>query len=201
MPELQEKIKIWVAETNKYVWQLRKNLSKKHFFIIAMLILLFILLKYNIKAVAVVTFLGLLASYSTMYKRYLKIPSAVELVTFGTVIVSITVGPTAGAFFGAITTLASEIISASVDIFTFLYVFARAVIGFMAWHLYTQLQLSVPTVGIISALTFILIAAPFYLLPGDFEAKLKVIYFFIVNLGINIIVFTMLGDLVVNFIL
>jgi hypothetical protein len=200
MAGLQARAREWVARANKFIAKFRKSLTKKHYFFAIFLIVLLILLK-DIKAVVVITVLGLLASYSTIYKRALRIPSAIELMTFGTVITGIAYGPTAGMVFGFVTNLAAEIISSGMDIFTFLYIFVRAFIGFLAWHLYWTYNLDVVTVGIISSCIFTFITAPFYMLPGDFEAKLKVIFFFFVSLGMNFVIFTILGNLVLKIVL
>jgi hypothetical protein len=187
------------AKAIKALHQYRKKLTKKHYIIGLCFIALFVFLKYDLKALIIVTILALLASYSTIYKRYLRmLPSALELVTFGTVITSIAYGPTAGMIFGFTTTLASEIISAAVDIFTFLYIFIRAFEGFLAWHLYWTYGFGIITVGVLSSCVFIAIASPIYLLPGDFEAKMKAIYYFVFNIAMNFIVFTILGKLAIT---
>lgn len=201
MPSIHERANEWVAKANNSISTYRKGITRKHFWIAAGLIILLILLNYNIKAVIVVSLLGLLASYSTIYKRYLRIPSAIEFITFGTVMTSIAFGPTVGAIFGVVTTFAAEIISGAVDIFTFLYMFVRAFIGLSAGYLYYQAGFGIVMVGVISSVIFICISAPFYILPGDFEAKLKAVYFFIVNIGFNFILFTILGNFAVNLIL
>ncbi|MFH1181568.1 MAG: hypothetical protein V1702_01285 [Candidatus Woesearchaeota archaeon] len=202
MPTLHERARQWVEKANKNVPKLRKKIKKKHFFIALGLIFLFIFLNYDIKAVIVVTILGLLASYSTVWKRYLRgFPSSVELLTFGTVITGIAYGPPAGFLFGFITNFAAEVISGAVDVFTFLYIFLRGIIGVVAYYLYFDFHLGIVAIGVISAAEFTFMTAPFYLLPGDAEAKLKVYSSFFISLGMNFIFFTVLGNLVLNFVL
>jgi hypothetical protein len=199
MAEFHEKAKRWVAHSSKAARKFVKSLSKKHLFFAAGLVALLIFLNYNIKALIIILILGTLASYSTVWKRYLRgFPSAVELLTFGTAISGIAYGPTVGFAFGFVTNLAAEIISGAVDIFTFLYIFLRGIIGYVAWYLYWDVHLSIVWVGLISAAEFTVLTAPFYLLPGDVEAKLKVISSFFISLGVNFILFKVLGDLVLS---
>lgn len=202
MPRFQDSAKQWVANANKSVKKFRKGLSKKHFLLAAGLIFLFFFLNYDIKGVIVVAILGVIASYSTVWKRYLRgFPSSVELLTFGTVITGIAYGPQAGFLFGFTTNFAAEIISSAVDVFTFLYVFLRGIIGFVAFFLYHDFHLGIVAIGVISAAEFTFMTAPFYLLPGDAEAKLKVYTSFFISLGMNFIIFTVLGKVVLDFVL
>ena len=152
---------------------------------------LYFFLGNTLKGVFVVGILAVLGSYSTIYKRSIKIPSAIELVTLGTVITSISYGPVAGAVFGVIITLASEIISSAIDIFTFVYMFARGVIGVVAFYLAAT---NIVLLGILMVLLFNVICQPIYLLPGDIEIKIKGLYFFVINMIFNFIAFFLLGS-------
>ncbi len=160
----------------------------------AMIVLLFFL-KVSLKMLAVVAVLGTAASFSTIYKRYIRIPSAIELVTFGTVMTSIAYGPFIGAVFGAVTTLISEIVSAAVDMNTFMYIISRAVIGAVAFYLQ---GINIVMLGVIGVLIFGVISTPLYLLAGDFEAKWKTVYFLTLNFLFNFLVFSLLGKAVLG---
>jgi hypothetical protein len=199
MQTLHERARHWVISANRSIQKLRKGLKKKHFFIALVFLLLFIFLKGNVKGVLVVSVLGVLASYSTVWKRYLRgFPSSLELLTFGTVITAIAYGPVAGFVFGFVTNFAAEIISSAVDVFTFLYIFLRGFIGYIAYFLYHDFGLGIVAIGMISAAEFTFMTAPFYLLPGDAEAKLKVYSSFFISLGMNFIIFTVLGQIALN---
>ncbi|MBS3132728.1 hypothetical protein J4470_01185 [Candidatus Woesearchaeota archaeon] len=151
---------------------------------------LYFFLGNSLKGVFVVGVLAVAGSYSTIYKRSIRIPSAVELVTLGTVVTSISYGPFAGAVFGIIVTLASEIISSAVDVFTFLYMFARGVIGVAAFYMAST---NIVLLGVLMVLLFNAICQPIYLLPGDIETKMKGLYFFVINIIFNFIAFFLLG--------
>ena len=60
---------------------------------------------------AVVIALGVIASFSTSYKRFVRMPPAVELVTFTTVIVSLAYGPLVGVIYAVIVTFTAEIMT------------------------------------------------------------------------------------------
>src|SRR3989338_11447734 len=63
------------------------------------LLWLYMSLGKDLKGALAVSILAIAASYSTIYKRAIRIPSAIELVVLGTVITSISYGPFAGAIF------------------------------------------------------------------------------------------------------
>jgi len=176
-------------------------ISKENYFFkwryIAPILIALILYSFldNIKGVFVVGTLAVAASYSTIYKRVFRIPSAIELVTLGTVITSITYGPVPGLVFGVMTTLASEIISSGVDMFTVLYMVVRGLIGVVAFYLAGW---NIVVLGIAMVLMFNLICQPFYMLPGDIETKIKGIYFFIMNITFNFVAFFLLGNILLS---
>ena len=159
------------------------------------MLLLYIFLGKDLKGAITVSILAIAASYSTIYKRVIRIPSAIELVVLGTVITSISYGPVAGAIFGVTTTIASEVISAAVDLFTFVYAFARGVIGVVAYFL---AGMDIVLLGVLMTLLFNGICQPVYLLPGDFETKMKAVYFFTMNITFNFIAFFFLGNFLLS---
>ncbi len=149
----------------------------------------------SVKGVIVMSVLAVIASYSTIYKRVIRIPSAIELVTLGTVVVSISYGPLPGAVFGIVTTIASEIISSAVDMFTLVYAFARGVIGVVAFYLS---GMNIVLLGLLMTLLFNGICQPIYLLPGDIETKIKAFYFFVMSIAFNLLAFFLLGNLLLR---
>ena len=153
----------------------------------------------NLKDIMLVAVLGLMASYSTIYKRTIRVPSAVELVTLGTVITGAAYGPAVGATFGVITTFASEIISSGVDVNTLFYSVARGVTGGVAQFLVVTLGLNIVVVGMIALVIFHAISDVVYILAGDVEAKLKVIYYLFVNTLFNFLVFSFFGRFLLSF--
>ncbi len=175
-------------------WLKRENYLFKWRYILPFTLLtwLFFLMGGNLQGTIFITLMGIAASYSTYYKRAVKIPSAIELVTIGTVVTSIHYGPVAGALFGIITTLGSEVVSGAVDVFTILYMFARGVIGAVA---FLFADWNIVLLGIGAVLLFNIICQPFYLMPGDIETKIKGMYYFVTNIVFNFLAFFFLGNI------
>lgn len=152
----------------------------------------------NIKDIILVAVLGIAASYSTIYKRTIRVPSAVELVTLGTVITGAAYGPLWGVLFGVLTTFASEIISSGIDVFTLFYAISRGLAGGLSQFLVGTFNINVVAMGMIALLIFHAISDAIYILSGDVEAKLKVVYFLIVNTLFNFMMFTLFGNLLLS---
>jgi hypothetical protein len=178
-------------QVTELVRNLRRAMTPKAILLIVIVVLILIILGRNLKNILLVLALGLAASYSTIYKRSFRVPSAVELVTFGTVITGIAYGPVVGAAFGVITTFSSEIISSGIDVFTIFYAFARAITGVVSFYLG---GLGMVPLGMIGVGIFNVICQPIYQLSGDVEARFKGIYYLIVNTLFNLMVFYFLGN-------
>jgi len=153
----------------------------------------------NLKDIILVAVLGIVASYSTVYKRTIRVPSAVELVTLGTVITGVAYGPVVGALFGIITTFASEIISSGIDVFTLFYATSRGLSGALSQFLVVTFSLNIVLMGMIALVIFHAISDAIYILSGDVEAKLKVVYFLVVNTLFNFLMFSLFGSLLLGF--
>ncbi len=179
------------------VWLKRENYLFRWRYVIPAFVLLwvYISLVNSVKGVIVVGILAVVASYSTVYKRVVRIPSAIELVTLGTVVVSISYGPLPGAVFAVVTTIASEIISSAVDMFTLVYAFARGIIGIVAFYLS---GMNIVLLGLLMTLLFNGICQPVYLLPGDIETKVRALYFLVMSIAFNLLAFFLLGNLLLR---
>ena len=156
---------------------------------------LYFIVGHSLKGVMLVGTLGLIASYSTVYRRVLRIPGSIELVTLGTVLTAVAYGPIAGALFGIITTITSEIISSEVNAFTPLYTFGRGVIGVAAFYL---ASLNIVTLGIAMVLLFNIITQSLRWLLGDVEQVIEGVYFFTTNSIFNILAFFVLGNFLLS---
>ncbi|HIG98667.1 TPA: hypothetical protein HA231_04560 [Candidatus Woesearchaeota archaeon] len=138
--------------------------------------------------------LFLIAAFSTFYKRLIRVPPAFELISLTTIAVGMTHGPWAGAIFGATSALAAEVINSGVDAFIVGYVVGRAVMGALAGMLAaTFLASNIVLFGMALTLLFNLIAQSLYLLQGDPEAKVKTAVYVTLNMGLNWIIFSLLG--------
>jgi len=190
-------IKAYFSFSRKLVIEMVKNamrsLTPKTFFFFAALVLVLAILRKSIKDILLVSALAVAASYSTIYKRTIRIPSAVELVTLGTVVTGVAYGPGIGAAFGVLTTFASEIISSGIDAFTLFYAVARGVTGAVVFYL-SGMGVGIIALGMIGVAIFNVLCQPVYQMSGDIEQRMKGIYYFIVNTLFNLLVFKFLGN-------
>ena len=135
--------------------------------------------------------LFLASVFSMYYRRFMHVPPAFELVSLSTVIVGMAYGPVIGAVFGAVAGLAAEIVSGGIDAFVVSYVPARAVMGLLAGFFPFA---NVIVLGVVLVAVYNMLAQSLYLLQGDPEAKIKTAVFVFFNLGINFVIFSLLGD-------
>lgn len=138
----------------------------------------------------------LLASYSTQYKRKLGLPiGGVELVTFGTVVIAVLMGPIWGALFGLLSSIGSELISANLGPLTWIYWLSLAGGGFVV-GLFQTLDVFILGMG----LTFLilLINQVVYLFIGDAEIKNMTIFYIITNAVFNAAIFKTLAPILIN---
>ncbi len=177
------------------VFDYLNNNRKQLLLVFAALLSLFIFFN-EVKAVIVVTLLALLGAFGQVYKRVVRVTSAVEFVTFGTVIVAAAYGPVAGMLFAAAVSLAAEIISGGIDSFILIYWPVRILSGLFAALLPFE---SIVTTGIFTTGFINALVQPFYLLNSDSEAKINGIIYFVVNVAFNLLLFRLLGNLVLGF--
>jgi len=167
--------------------------------VIAVVVLFLIMSFSNIVLPAIVILtLGIIASFSTSYKRFIRIPPAVELVTFTTVIVSLAYGPLVGVLYGAIVSFTAEILTNALDVFILTFVPSRAAIGLMAGFFFNIFDHNILTTGVALSIAYNLIAQPLYILMADVEMRMKSLFFLFLNIGTNFIWFAVLGKLAVN---
>ncbi len=161
----------------------------------ALLLLLAFFSRVVIPAVAILL-MGVAASFSTSYKRVIRIPPAVELVTFTTVMVSLAYGPLVGAVYGAVVTVSAEIMTNALDVFIISFVPSRAIIAVAAGFLFNQFNGNIILTGLVSSVLYNLLAQPFYLFMADVEMRVKSVFFILLNIGSNFIIFAILGKIV-----
>ena len=177
----------------KWLWE------RKLYLILGLIFLFFFMLfGGRVKAILVVGGLVILASISTVYKRYLRMPPAFELMTFGTVIVSLAYGPVIGAIFGFVTSITSEIVNGSIDIFVVSYAPARAVVGIVTPYF---MGMDIFALGMLMTALYNIIGQPMYFFMGDVEAKGKLAFFLVGNFLVNAILFNSFGRLILPFLL
>ncbi len=148
----------------------------------------------SIEAVLIIGLLFVVASFSTMYKRYFRAPPVFELMTFGVVIVTARYGFTAGLLFGMLTQLASEIISGCIDAQIVIFVPARALLALWIWvamHIFGVI--SIFWLGMIAIAAYNLMVQPISFFVGDMQLKAKTIYYTIGYSLCNFFIFSILS--------
>ena len=153
---------------------------------------LFFVLVYRsfIKEVVLILILAIIGIFSTYYKRLTRVPPAVELITFGTVMVGLAYGPLMGALFGAIVTIIAEVFNSGIDFFIVGYVPARAIVGAVSSFFPGS---SIIVLGSSMSLLYNAVAQPLYAFQSDAELRLKLLAFVLVNVSFNFLAFTLLG--------
>jgi len=139
--------------------------------------------------------LAVLASYSTSYKRVLRVPPALELVTFTTVIVSIAYGPVIGAIYGAVVTFTAEIMTNALDVFILSFVPGRAAVGYSAGFLFVLFDQNILITGVVASLLYNVAVQPMYILMADVAMRAKSAFFIFLNIGFNFIIFLLFGNI------
>ncbi|MBS3132786.1 hypothetical protein J4470_01480 [Candidatus Woesearchaeota archaeon] len=196
MPDFREK-SAYLRKWNKVLFAfLLRNKFKAA---IAVVLLVLIISFSNIIFPAIVIMsLGVIATFSTSYKRIIRMPPAVELITFTTVIVSLAYGPVIGAIYGAVVSFTAEVMTNALDIFILTFVPSRAVVGLVAGLAFDMFNGNILVTGVSLSIMYNLIAQPFYIFLADVEMRMKSFFFLFLNIGSNFIWFAVLGRLAVN---
>jgi len=165
--------------------------------IMVLLALIIFFIDIIIPAVVIIT-LGVISTFSTSYKRFIRMPPAFELITFTTVLVSLAYGPIVGAIYGAVVSFSAEIMTNALDVFIITFVPTRAIIGLTAGFLFDLFNGNILYTGFAASIMYNVIAQPLYIFMADVEMRLKSTYFFFLNIGFNFIIFALLGKVMVS---
>ena len=159
-------------------------------------ILLLILFTRQIASIIALLILAILASLSTSYQKKLGMPlGGVELVTFGTVIAGMAFGTITGFAFGIITSLASQIAAASLGPLTWVYVITIGILGAVAGNF---AGVSAVLIGMGAVIANLLINQVVYIFIGDEDVKTAAVFYIVVNLVFNAILFGAFGNAFLN---
>jgi len=156
--------------------------------------LLFILFTEQIKAFLIIGTLGVVCSFSTIYKRSFQAPPVFELMTVSTILVSVLYGPLIGAIFAVIVNFSSEIIAGAVDVFTIIYTGPRIVMAVSAPIIFGIFpNMSFAMLGLVSVIIFNVLQQPVYFWLVDVEKRMKGLYFTVLNIPLNYFIFKFIG--------
>ncbi len=173
-------------------------LGKKNYAImgVAVIFLLYIfgVSLESIEGLIVISALFALSAFSTMYKRYFRAPPVFELMTISTIIVTVKYGILAGFIFGALSQIASEVLSGALDAQIIIFVPARAMLAVSTWVGLTAFQVQdVFVLGIIAIFSYNLMVQPISWIMGDMQLRAKTVYYTIGYTIINFFLFSILS--------
>lgn len=180
-------VKAWLVSLFK---SLKKHRRYVAYIVIAAILLIFF--APQIKALIILTVLGLAATFSTFYKRVFQAPPAFELITLTVVAVSIFFGTVVGCLYAFIISITSEVASQALDPFSITYIPPRMVTAVVAPMLYHG-GMSIPMLGLLMSALYNVLQQPVYWLLTDPEKRIKSLYFSSLNIPINWLVFSFLG--------
>ncbi len=160
--------------------------------VVAMIILMFY--TSQVKAFIILAVFGVLSSTVTIYKRVIRMPPVFELISLTTVMVTLFYGPIIGIIYTIIVNLASEVMSGYPDVMTLTYLPSRTIQVIFVWFATTSFDMSLVTMGIWSVVIFNLVQQPIFMFLTDAEQRLKSIYFIVLNIPINILLFKFLAE-------
>lgn len=139
---------------------------KKLFILGFFILLLLAVLGINIKSAVMVVLLTVIASVSTIYKKYMKFTIGFELVTFSTVLTAVAYGPLIGAIVGFVSAVAAEVLPQLIDPSSFFWILSLPLSAVLAAFLYS---LGVPIfwLGMLSVVVQLAVSEPMRIFSGD----------------------------------
>ena len=155
-------------------------------------ILAFIIYTAQVKAFIITMVLGLAATFSTFYKRVFQAPPAFELMTLTIVAVSVFYGRPIGALYALIVSLTAEIAAQALDPFSITYIFPRVMVALVSpWLVQNGIELAL--LGFLMSVLYNALQQPVYWLLTDPEKRIKSLYFSLLNIPLNFLIFKFLG--------
>ncbi|MBI2664239.1 hypothetical protein HYX10_02755 [Candidatus Woesearchaeota archaeon] len=166
---------------------------KRYLFAGLLLFSLFVIFTEQVTAFLVVLVFAIASSTITVYKRFVRMPPVLELISITTAMVTLFFGPIVGIIYTITVNLASEVFSGYPDVMTLTYIPSRTVQVLFIWIASGTTDLGVVALGIWSVIVFNFVQQPVFMFLTDTEQRLKALYFIALNIPINILIFRFLG--------
>lgn len=159
------------------------------------LLVLFVFVTYTETAVRLLILLlmAIPSIFITMYKRVVRLPPALELISLTTTMTTIFYGPVVGVIYTVIVNFASEVASGHPDEMSLTYLPSRIVQVLFVHFAYGWGLTGIVALGIWGNVVFNAVQQPIFMALVDVEKKLKAIYFVMLNIPLNIIIFNVFG--------
>jgi len=186
---------------NPHLNKLYKLLSTNKRYVAALLFvfLLFLLFAETMITLIVLTLMAIPTTFITMYKRIVRLPPALELISITTVMATIFYGPIVGIIYTIVVTFSSEVASGHPDEMTLTYVPSRIVqVLFVHFAFSLGLITGIVALGIWSVVVFNAVQQPIFMSLVDVEKRFKALYFVALNIPLNILIFKSLGPILLR---
>ncbi len=164
--------------------------KKGYLAIAAISAVLLVLFTAQVKALLILAVLGTASTFITLYKRVVRLPPALELTTLTGVIITLLYGPVVAIIYIFIVTFTAEVASGYPDVMTLTYIPSRIVMVLFA---YIFRSMDIVSLGIWSVVVFNAVQQPIFMWLTDAEKRLKAIYFVMLNIPLNILIFKVFG--------
>ncbi len=161
----------------------------------AVLLLLFVFIAYTKTAVTLLILLlmAIPSIFITTYKRFVRLPPALELISLTTAMTTIFYGPVVGIIYTIIVNFAAEVASGHPDEMSLTYIPSRVVQVLFVHFAYGWGLTGIVALGSWSVVVFNAVQQPIFMSLVDVEKRLKAIYFVMLNIPLNIIIFKIFG--------
>ncbi len=173
------------------------NFIRTHKMMVAVVILITLLFVMFTKTVVTLVILMLMAipsTFITMYKRVVRLPPALELISLTATMTTIFYGPVVGIIYTIVVNFASEVASGHPDEMTLTYLPSRVVQVLFVHFAYTSFGLTgIVALGVWGNIAFNAVQQPIFMALVDIEKRLKAIYFVMLNIPLNLLIFKVLG--------
>lgn len=156
--------------------------------------LLFVMFTKTAVTLIILTCMAVPSTFITMYKRVVRLPPALELISLTSTMATVFYGPLVGIIYTVIVNFASEVASGHPDEMSLTYFLSRTVQVLFVHFAYTSFGLTgIVALGIWGNIVFNAVQQPIFMALVDIEKRLKAIYFVMLNIPLNILIFKVFG--------
>lgn len=167
---------------------------KLYVFLALVFFALFILFTEQVKTLVILTIFGIVATFTIVYKRVIRLPPVLETISITTALVVVFYGLIPGIIYTIVINITSEIASGHPDEMSLTYIPSRtAQVLFMHFAWTSGLITNFVWLGILGVVAFNMVQQPIYMSLVDVEKRLKSLYFVFLNIPLNILLFKLLG--------
>ncbi len=161
---------------------------------VILITLLLVMFTKTVVTLAMLVGMALPSTFITMYKRVVRLPPALELISLTATMATVFYGPVVGIIYTIIVNFASEVASGHPDEMTLTYFPSRIVQVLFVHFAYTSFGLTgIVALGVWGNVAFNAVQQPIFMALVDVEKRLKAVYFVMLNIPLNILIFKVFG--------